>query len=336
MSIYTADQNQVTYFFESGTYAVPSGTSGNWLGLIESHEPTLSENNIEIRYLGTANRNVGQIVQGPEDVEGTITYSPQDFKMLGFALGSVVDAGSPSPYTHVISELNGNGAYAYTSGTNQLTNFPSFTITDSKRGRSDGDHYVRTINGAVIDEFTITASQGEPVKCEITYKAQSMTTGSKTTDIPSILNEDTSRPYVWSDTYFVMGSGLGSAIAETTEASFKVSNKVEVRHYVNGSRVAQAFVPTNRDYEVSLTIDGNSRWGTTLQNFYKNGSSFNSIMNFTISAGSEEANIVMSGCKIMELGAPSPNEGINEYSVTIKPQTVIGNIDDLVQKYNPY
>jgi hypothetical protein len=336
MSIYTADQNQVVFLYESGTYGTASGTSGNWLGLVESNEPTLNENIIELRYTGTASRNVGQMTLGAEDVEGTLTYSPQDFRMLAFAMGSCLDAGSPSPYSHSLVELNGDGGYAYTSGANQLTNFPSFTLVDSKKGRADGNHYVRTIKGCVIDEYTLTLAQGEPVKAEVAYKAQSMLIGSKTTDIPNIRDQDTSRPYVWSDGYFIVGSGLGSAITEATEVSFKVSNSVEPRHYVNGSRVAQAMVPTNRDYEVGLTIDGNTRWGTLLTSYYQNGTQFNSILNMTISAGSEEGNIIMSGCEITEFTAPSPNEGINEFTLTIKPTSAIGKIDDLMQYYNPY
>lgn len=336
MSIYTADQNSVIFMYESGTYGTASGTSGNWIGLVESNEPTLMENIIEIRNIGTNSRNVNQLILGAEDIEGTLTFAPQDFKMLAFAMGSCVDGGSPSPFSHVISELEGNGGYAFTSGANQLTNFPSFTLIDSKKGRTDGNHFVRTINGCVVDEYTLTLTQGEAAKVEVSYKAQAMTIGSKTTDIPNIVNQDTARPYVWSDSYFIMGSTLGSAITETTETSFKITNSAEARHYVNGSRVLQAIVPTNRDYEVNLTIDGNTRWGQTLANFYKTGSSFSSALNLIISAGSKQAYIAMSNCVINDFTAPSPAEGINEFTVTIKPSTVSVVIDDLTQFYNPY
>jgi hypothetical protein len=335
--IYPADVNRVTLLFESGTYATPSGTSGNWLGLVENHEATLSENLIEIRSVGTGNRNYNQMTMGPEDVEGTISYSPQDWRLLGFALGSIVDGGSPTPYTHVLSELNGDGYYAYTSGTSALTNFPSFTIIDSKKGRSDGEHDVKKIYGCVIDSFTITASQGEVVKCEAGYKAQSMAIGSKTADIVSIANEDTSRPYVWSDCALVIGSATtGSSICEATDISFSINNTVEPRHYVCGSRTIQAMVPTNREYELSFTADSTSKWGVYLKEFYKNGSSFNSIFKLVQSVGSEACCIIMSGCKISDFGEPSPAEGINSYSVTIKPQSASASVDDLVFKYNPW
>ena len=73
MAIFVSDQNQVTFFYESGTYATPSGQSGNWIGLVSDHTPSDSENVFTIRYTGTTNRNVDQLINGPKDYEGTIT-----------------------------------------------------------------------------------------------------------------------------------------------------------------------------------------------------------------------------------------------------------------------
>jgi len=59
-------------------------------------------------------------------------------------------------------------------------------------------------------------------------------------------------------------------------------------------------------------------------------------MNFTIAAGTKETNIVMSGCRITDFGEPSPNEGINEYTVTLKPTNVNAVSNDAIVKYNPW
>jgi hypothetical protein len=55
-----------------------------------------------------------------------------------------------------------------------------------------------------------------------------------------------------------------------------------------------------------------------------------------ISAGSEDGYIIMSGCKISDYKEPSKVDGYDEYSVTIIPQSTSSNIDDLMQKYNPW
>lgn len=332
MSIYVRDQNRVTFLYESGTYAQPSGASGNWIGLVTAHSPTENENVIEIRYAGTANRNFGQLVNGPKDYEGTISFHPQNFRMVAFALGSCVDT-SGTTSVHTISELNSDGMFAYTSGTNQLTNYPSFTIVDSKKGLTDGQSMVRSFRGAVVDTLNITATQGEPITMELGYKAQNFILGSKSADVLPIKDEDTSRPYIWSDVVFHLPSG--TVVNEVTEVSYDLENNVENRHYVNGSKVAQAMVPTMRNHTLSLTLDANSAWGKTLEDFHKNGSVFNAMMMMSQSA-TEYGAFIFSGCKITEFSSPSEVEGIDEYSVTIRPQTLIVTGSDTTNLYNFY
>lgn len=332
MSLFVGDQNQVVFNYESGTYAEPSGNA-YWIGLVTDHTPTETENISTVRYAGTTDRNVGQIINTSKDYEGTITFHPQTFKMFGFALGSVVDSGSPSPYNHVISEINSDDGYAFVATGN--TNFPSFTVIDSKKGQADGGHLIRTFKGAVVDSLNFKAAQGELVVSELKYIAQTMTVGSQTADIPSISDEDTSRPYIWSDVQVHLPSG--TKINEVTDVEFVINNNVERRHYDNGSKVVDSLIPINREYEVTLTLDANSDWGTKLdEEYYHGGSSFNMMLENVISTGSEQGFIIMSGCKITSFESPSPAEGVNEFSVTITPQTCSIDTDDLVEKFNPW
>ena len=325
--IFVTDQNKVTFLYESGTYAVASGTSGNWIGLITSHEAEEAENVIEVRYTGAGNRNFGQLINGPKDYTGTITFYPQDFKMFYFALGSCVDVSGTSTSRHLISELNNDGrAVAYSD---QLNIMPSFTIVDSKKHPTDGLSHVRQYKGCVVDTLSLKAANGEVLECELGYNAQSMLLGSKTTDIISTLNEDTSRPYIWSDCILTVG---GTVMNEVNEINLSIENSNEVRHYVNGSKVAQAFVPTNRNYSLELTMDPNSNWAKKLNDFYQEGSVFNVSLAATISA-TENATFIMSGCKITEASLPSANEGIDEASVTIQPQTMIIAGSDTSYRY---
>ena len=332
MSIYVADQNTVCFQFESGTYAEPTG-SKYWVGLVTDHSPSEEENVVNLRYTGTSSRNVSQFISTSKDYGGTMTFHPQNFRMFGFALGSTVDSGSPSPYNHIISEINSDDSYAYTSGTN--TNFPSFTIIDSKKGQADGEHFVRTYKGCVVNSLSFAASQGEPAVCELEYFAQNLSNGSKTTDIPTISDEDTTRPYIWSDTQVHLPSG--TKINEVMDVAWTVNNNVERRHYDNGSRVVDNLIPTARDYEVSLTLDANSTWGKTIEeSYWQGGSTFNMLIEGVILAGSEQGFFAMSGCKVTNFEAPSPSEGINEFSITINPENCVINTDDLVEKHNPW
>ena len=95
MAIYKADQNQTAFFYESGTYGNLSG-GAHWIGQVMSCTPDEERSTIRNRYQGTGTRNVDQFLFGVRDYTGTLVYNPQDWKFLMFALGSNVDAGSPS------------------------------------------------------------------------------------------------------------------------------------------------------------------------------------------------------------------------------------------------
>lgn len=333
MSIYVSDQNKVLMLHESGTYANTSDTSGVWLGLVQSHDASENVNTQEIRYTGTASRNVGQFVNTSKDYEGALSLYPQDWRMLAFSLGSVVDAGSPSPYTHTISEANSGQRNYATSGT--LSPFVSFSIHESKKGSVDGESFIRTYKGCVADSLTISASEGEPVSCEVAYKAQSVTLGSKTTDIINIASEDTSRPYVFSDCKLHLPSG--TVIQTLKDFSFSVNNNTEVKHYLNGSQTAAIIVPTSRDYELSVTMDSDSTKHKALwETYFQDGGTFNTMLEISQSTGSEELFLIMSGCKLTEFSSPTPSEGIDEFSLTIKPQSVSANVNDFVERYNAW
>lgn len=329
MSVRIADQNAVVYKVESGTYATASG-NGHWLGLVTEHSATDNENVMLVRYAGTNSRNVSQEINGAKDYEGAITMHPQDMRMIAYTLGSVIDSGSPSPYAHSILELNSGSAWGFVTN----SNFPSFTIVDSAKGKADGEHQVRTYGGCKINSLTWTSAQGEADVVELNWIGQSLTIGSKTSDIPTITDEDTSRPFIWSDSKFHLPSG--TVVNECTNVAVTINNNLERRHYVNGSKVIQDLVALNRDYTINLTIDSNTTHGMTLYNNFQNGTAFNCMIERVISTGSEQGFMVFSGCKITEFESPLPAEGINEYTVTITPQSCNVNVDDLIEKFNPW
>jgi len=331
MGIYVGADSQVLFFYDSGNYAVPSGTSGNWPGLVQTHDNTSSVNYIEERFVGTNSRNVGQYINSTKDYDGTLSYHPQEWRLLGFAFGSIIDAGSPSPYTHTLIEANSDDQWVATSGT--LNPFASITIQDVQRAASDGNHLVRTYKGATVDSISISATEGEPVTCEVNYKAQSVEVGSKTTDISNILDKDDTRPYIFSDVLIHLESG--NTMDQVLDFTWTLNNNLATKHYLNGSKVAAAQIPENRDYGLDITLDATSERAKELYDqYFQGGSTFNTMLEITQTAGSEQVFIIMSGCNVTDMSTPTPAEGVIEYSATIRPANAIANVIDLKQFYN--
>lgn len=327
---FVGDQSQVLFKFESGTYSVASGT-GQWFGI--ATENNLSENvNVQsIRYLGGADRNVDIHVDGALDIDGTLTFHPQDWKTLGFALGSMIDVGSPSPYGHNLEESNSGQGNAFTSGA--LAPFLSFTVEDFQGVLTAGSHFVRTANGCVVDTWSISASQGDIVQCEMSYVAQNVvfSSGAKTA-----VTAATTRPFLWQDVKIHLPSG--TVINEIKSFDFNVNNNLEKSHYLNGSREIAVPLPLNRDYELSFTADGTSqRTKQWYDQFFRGGSQFNVLLEVTDSsagAGSRSLFVSLSGCKLTEMDVPSTSEGAQEQSLTIVPTSASAVVEDLIELYN--
>ena len=95
----------------------------------------------------------------------------------------------------------------------------------------------------------------------------------------------------------------------------------------------------NRDYELSLTIDAtNTEFASFYDSKWQSGTTFNTLISveaLDAGAGSKDAFISLSGCKVTEFSSPSPAEGVDEYSVTIKPQTTSAISKDLILFHNP-
>ncbi len=332
MARYVGDQNDVGFFYESGTYAVESGVTLQPIGKVTEHAIDESVNTFSVRFLGGTTRNVEQFEDGPLDFTGTLTYHPQDWKMFFFALGSNVDNGSPSPYTHSITEINSNDQNNITSGV--FNPFISFTIQESQVAAGTGQNFIRTVRGCMVNTLTLSASQGEMATMEVEYIAQGgsdvFSSGAKTA-----LTVRPVRSYLWND--FSIDLPSGTTFDGLISVELSVNNNLEPPHYLNGSRVIEAPIPLNRDYELSLTFHGTSEHTKTLyDSFFIPGSEFNAMLTVSASTGSREAFFIMSGCKLTDMDAPTALEGVNEQTITIVPKQMIVEVNDLVELYNPY
>ena len=114
------------------------------MGAVQNHSPDANTNQQPIRYVGGNDRNVDLFVEGALDHPGTIEFFPQDWKTLALAMGSNVDAGSPSPYLHNITEHVSASGNAFTSGVKNP--FVSFTLVDQQKTIA-GSNFNREVSG---------------------------------------------------------------------------------------------------------------------------------------------------------------------------------------------
>jgi len=320
---YIADSNQLAFQFESGNYALASGAK-QWIGLVQDHTPDESAGVVPIRYQGQYSRGIGVFTDGPLDYTGTFTYYPQDWKFLGFAIGST--EGLVSGSTNFIRETNSDDKnYAIPD-----QSLSSFTLEDSKKTPNAGSNFIRTFKGCMIDTFNLTMSEGEIAACEVGYRAQSVDYGSGTI---TTVTPRTTVPYTWSDITLHLPSG--TKMENATEFTLNINNNLEARFPLNGSRTIETCIPLAREYEISATFIMDTALGGSLyNNYFINGNQFNAMTEIQAVAGS--AYIIMSGCKITDMEVPSPVEGLTEQTMTIMPTNVYVNVYDSIGSYNAW
>lgn len=319
---FIGDSNQLSFIFESGTYAQPSGAR-QWVGLVQDHSPTQGTNVTPVRFQGNFSRNVGIFTDGKLEYGGTFTFYPQDWKFLGFAIGSTqVLTGS----ARFIRETNSNDTnYAVPAQT-----LNSFTLEDAKKTAATGSNFIRTFNGCMVDSLKLTMNEGEIASIDLGYKAQNVIYSSGT--ITTVASR-TTKPYMWSDINVQIPSG--TKLTNCTQYSLTISNNLESRYPLNGSRTIETVIPLNRDYEVAATFLMDSDNASALYNtYYINGNTFNSLVEIKATAGS--VYITMSGCKIVDMTVPSPVEGLTEQTCTIRPTNIYADVYDSIGSYNAW
>lgn len=314
---FLADQNKSCLFYESGTYANTSGPAV-WIGQVTEDTPDESVGLISQRYVGQGDRNVGMFLEGPITFTNKMTFNVQDFRFMKFLLGSCIDGGSPSPYEHRYAESNNNMQTLEIPG----QSLPSFGI-ETAQTATTGSNFIRTFKGGMIDTLTLTIAEREPIVADMTYAAKSVTFSS---GAATACTQDATKPYMWSNTQVHWESG--NVLPNVKEISVEVNNNLDQPHYVDGDRVIGTPLPTMRDYTVTLTLnadDTNLNTNTVYNQYFMGGmiagSQFNMIVDMVISTGSEQGIWTLSGCRVEAMTTPSPNEGVNEQTITIRPQS---------------
>jgi len=310
-----SDRSRITLFHESGTYGQVSGI-GFWPGLVQSHEPEESQNFQQIKFAGAQSRGVGQVVNGPLDFKGTIVYHPQDWRMLAFVLGSVANAGSPTPFTHTAVPIAGPDGNRYTSGVENP--FISFQFEDHRFASGTNQNYARRYTGVVVDSLDIDISAGEVVTNTLNYIALSGVRGSGVAVIgsqPTVASYI--RPYLWSDFSFNLPSG--TRWNQSRGGKIHFGNNFDAPHYV-GSRIIGTPIRQGFDTSVTWTFDAETGViGSMYDIYFRGGSEFNCIINGDIINGSRDIAFTFSGCRVLEMTDPLKLEGVDTMEVTFVP-----------------
>jgi hypothetical protein len=331
MPRYVSDQNKAVLLFESGTYGTASG-NGYWIGEVTDITVNDQENLLVDRYMGANTRSVAQWVGGPRDVDGTITYNIEDMRLPFIAIGSI-NSVSGTNNIHYVNQINTDvWQNPFCSGTNQLNGPRSFQVEASATTAATNGNSVKTLKGCVIDTCTITASEGEKVKCDVNFIAQNLTyTSGSTTSVTAL----SLTPYLWSNCTLTVS---GTTVNTAKEVSLEINNNLEGQHYLTNSRDIAIPLIGNRDNTLSVTMDADSAVTNLLYQLYKSNASFNTVfdLNADSTTGSQHTIFFMSGCKVNNIDIPQSNEGVVESTVEIVVPIIVGSAIETVRQFNPW
>ncbi len=325
-----SDQNTIGLQYPSGAAFTSSGAHF-WPGLVQEHTLDVELNTQKVKYTGTGVRDVGRFVNTVKDVTGALSFFPQDFRILLYALGSCADSGSPSPFTHNYIAVDSDDQNNFISGTKNP--FMYFGVTESQISPGSNNNLVRTVVGATVDTLTISSAEGDFVTCAVDYIAQDAT-NNQSGAAPAV-TESTVTPYLFQHVTMHMPSGTKPNGLKSFDLT--ISNNLNAVHYGNGSAILETITPQSREYELSLTFDSNTDLVQFYDSYFIAGSTFNALLAFENSAvaGSQDCFITMSGCKMSDMENPVSIEGISECTMTIWPQTLSAIENNLVQYMNP-
>ena len=289
---------------------------------MQEFTPTETEGWVEQRFVGGGTRNVNNFVLGPTDVTARLVFNPQNFELMAYALGLNTDGAGSQVVAHTMSELNSTGT------------FPSFAIEEAK-GLPTIES--RTYRGIIVNTAELSGRQGEPLTVSMDLVAQSGSAGTSITAVTS----GTKVPYMWSDTLLnISGAALNLTgfLDETTEFTWSLNNNLTNFHYVNGSRVIGKPIPTNRDYEATVTLHMTDVTGGRLWDIARNGSSFNFDIQIrrtgaSTASGNDFWLFWNSGCQMYEASYPNPPEGAIEQRLVIRPTNAGISGTDVIGSY---
>jgi hypothetical protein len=230
---YKGFDTYVIYGEESvyGTPVAPGTT--NFPGRIQSFNLNMSNNSFRSQGLGDG-RNATGIYLGPLDVSGSMDFQLSDPTFLQYAIGTVTGAGSvASPYQ--IEEAENIGFDA--------ANIPSLTLEVGSEGDTSDDEI--TISGVVLNNLTITATQGEIITCSADWVAQTVLASTTL----QVVAAQSDVPFMFHDATCTVGSDT----LQCTSFSVTISNNITPYRELGSRLITQPSAGLRR-YDFTITL----------------------------------------------------------------------------------
>jgi hypothetical protein len=222
--------NTVVIGKETSFGTAPS--SYKWAGLVESFEPEETKNVDQRRSVGV--RAPIMLREGASEVDGTLTVALQNGRLLAYALGQVGKTGDATAgFTHTITPA-GRGQ-----------ELPSMTV----QNHNSLLNFTRNYVGGKVDTITLTATAEEAVMLESELLfSHFLTTGITPATVTAEL-----------DNYYMFYEGSvkinNTAVSNVTEFELEVSNNLERRFVLNGSKRPARIEEGSLEITASLTMD---------------------------------------------------------------------------------
>jgi len=216
---------------KEATYGTAPTTGHKWAGIVESFEP--EENLNADQRLSIGKRGPLMIRAGAKEVDGSMTLAMQNGLPLVYGLGAVATSGDATAgYTHTITPVGAN------------TELPSFTVHNNNANLG----LLRNYSGGKIDSFTVTAEAEEAVMFEADMLFKDVTDVGTAYAVAAELS-----PYYM----FYEGTVKINNVNVTNVTAFEleVSNNLERRFTVNGSKTPIRIEEGNLEIAASMTMD---------------------------------------------------------------------------------
>lgn len=257
-------------FWANETAYGSSATVDRAIGLVQSVNPTETNNLIKIRTMG-GSRDYSNIVPGKFEVSGNFDYYLQGADFLRQAFGE--DTGTTTTVNSG-PKIHTGASYLHIMGSAaspDADSFPSFTLEfadseDSGTAAATANLH-RTYDGCRVNTLGISGTVDEPVKINVDWIAQDITIS---TAAATSVTEATTDPYVFYQGQVYSTSGAITAytqvattskICEVNSFDFNINNNLEAVWYVSGTcstkqsvRGLKKLLVKGRDYEANLGL----------------------------------------------------------------------------------
>ena len=233
IAYHTTHSSYIVYAEETAYGSGGTPAAGNRVGKVSNISINMSNNFFRTQGLGEG-RNITGSFTGPFDISGSIDWDVDDFIFMQYAIGTLSGTGVVAdPYQ--LDEADNIGYLA--------TDIPSTRLEIGTEAGTTDD--TTDITGVVINNLTLTATQGETLKASCDFIGQSAATGT------SIVTYTTPTTEV-----FVFQQGavtVGTDTLHCTSFALTIANNIQTFRQL-GSRLIQQPVTGLRRYDFTITM----------------------------------------------------------------------------------